>query len=394
MPRPDSSGPVIVVGGGIGGLATALALARKGITSRVLERRHEHSEVGAGIQIGPNGTRILEALGVLREVEATAARPPAIVVRSGSTGRELKRLPLGDWITARHGAPYISIHRADLHAALVAAATAEPRIAIETAISVRDIVEEDEAVTVTAEDRRTARAALVIAADGLWSAQRATGLVQPPLEPAGRTAYRAVIDAAALPHGIDADCVGLWLAPRLHAVHYPVRGGREFALVVIVEEKVPTGTWDAPATSSSVSGHVMREAEALRTLVSAATRWRCWALATAQPYGPFARGHLALVGDAAHPILPFLAQGAVMALEDAVVLAEEVASGSGSVAEQLVRYDRRRRPRVGRVADASRSNGIIYHMSGAAAWARDAVLRAAPASRLMSGYDWLYGWRG
>lgn len=394
VPAVDAQGPVIVVGGGIGGLATALALACKGIKSRVLERRLEHSEVGAGIQIGPNGTRILEALGVMRHLGVAAAHPGHVVARSAGSGRELARLPLGLWIEARHGAPYISLHRADLHAALVAAATAEPRIAVETGFVVGDIAEEAGSVRVTGDGGRSHTASLAVAADGLWSGLRARGIIGPPLRPAHRTAYRAVIDGGDLPRAVDGTNVGLWLAPRLHAVHYPVRGGSEIALVVIVEETAEPGTWDLEAAPGAVAGHVAGQDRTLKELVAAAPQWRRWALAEAQPYGPFARGRLALVGDAAHPILPFFAQGAVMALEDASVLADEVAGGSDDVAAALVRYDGRRRPRVTTVADASRRNGIYYHLSGPQAWARDMVLRAAPGARLMAGYDWLYGWRG
>lgn len=393
MPAPDERGPVLVVGGGIGGLAVSLALARKGVSSRVLERRAEHSEVGAGIQIGPNGTRILQALGVMRHLESAAARPAAIVVRAAASGSELARLPLGDWIAARHGAPYLTLHRSDLHAALVEAAQAERRIAIETAAPVRDVVATAEAVEIRCEDGHDHSAPLAVAADGLWSGLRARGIIGPPLHPADRTAYRAVLGVAGLPPGIDGASVGLWLGPRLHAVHYPVRAGREVALVLIVEEVAPPGTWDAAATPGSAMSHVAGQAQALRDLVAAAPQWRRWALAEAQPYEPMGIGRLALLGDAAHPILPFLAQGAVMALEDAVVLADEVTRGDGDIPAALARYDRRRRPRVGEVAAASRRNGGIYHLSGPSAWARDVVLRAAPASRLMAGYDWLYGWR-
>ena len=400
---PPRDIPVVIAGAGIGGLAVALALAGHGVASTLLERRSEPGEAGAGIQIGPNGVHILGALGVADPLAPMAGQPQAIDIRDGRSGRVMACLPLGAEIEARLGAPYWTAHRADLHAALLAKVKATAEIELITGFPVDDIAQagSEGVVEAIAADGRRARGCAVIGADGLWSTTRrhVRGDESPAAQPrfTGRRAYRAVIPATEAPATLDAATrTNLWLAPGSHVVHYPVRGGRDIALVVIVTETTPSPGWATVASADEVRRHGLRFPAPLRDLLSVAPSWGAWGLHEVTPLHTWTRGPVALLGDAAHPMLPFLAQGAVMALEDAVVLADCLArarcDGLG-IARAFAGYEAQRRSRVGRVVTAASRNGTIYHLSGPAAFARDLVLRATPGPRLLAGYDWLYGWR-
>jgi salicylate hydroxylase len=386
------AGPIAIAGGGIGGLATALALAKRGIGSVVCERRAAFSEDGAGIQIGPNGVKILQALGVSDLLRGAVASPDALSVRNGLTGAELTRLPFGDWIAMRHGAPYWTAHRTDLHATLLAAAEEQPLIELRLQTDVTSWSTTPnglEAITVNG-DRIPTTA--LIAADGLWSRLRNHITNAAPPKPVGKSAFRCVVPDARLPAGLAANDVHIWLAPDAHAVHYPVRSGREVALVLIVDDANAVMQWSAESAPELSHGAAARFPPMLRALLDAGEGWRKWSLHTAAPLESWSQGRVALLGDAAHPVLPFLAQGAVLALEDACILADSIAELPDNVSLALSNYAATRRPRVDRVAAAAARNGRIYHLGGLMALARNAALAVTPASRLMARYDWLYGW--
>lgn len=393
------TGEVLIAGGGIGGLAAALALARIGVTSHVIEKRiiapeATASEEGAGIQIGPNGTRILTELGVTPTLAPVAGRPEAILVRDTRTARVLARLPLGAWIAARHGSPYWVLHRADLHRALRARVSQEALIEVTGGAEIAEATTSDAGVTVTAADGRTWTARAMIAADGLRSPIRRSVIApEVRLQFAGKSAVRSVIPRSDVPERFREAVTGLWLGPSCHVVHYPVRGGDEMAIVIILRDGANDESWGAPVTPEWVKANMTGVAPELASLVASATSWRRWALSIAPEPRTMARGPMALLGDAAHPVLPFLAQGAVMALEDAVVLAREWARAPNDPVHAFRYYEQERLPRVRRVAAASARNGQIYHMTGLMAAARDFTLALSPPERLMAGYDWLYGWR-
>jgi salicylate hydroxylase len=384
----------IIAGGGIGGLATALALARAGIGAHVCERRATFPEEGAGIQIGPNGVRILQMLGVADLLRAHIATPQALSVRDGATARELTRLPLGTWIAERHGAPYWTSHRRDLHAALRRRAETEPLITLDGGVEIRTFEDDGDGIRAIAADGKALSASLLIASDGLWSTLREqiAGKDDATPGPCGKSAFRTVIDAAKLPEGLTPNAVHIWLAPGAHAVHYPVNAGRDIALVVIADDAPREAKWDAPTSAESVDEKVQGFAAPLRALIGAARNWRYWPLYDMAPLKRWTAGRAALLGDAAHPVLPFLAQGAVMALEDAVTLAAQVANSRLGIEAALGAYEQARRERVRKVADVSRRNGRIYHMHGAAALARNGVMKFAPPTTVMQRLDWLYGW--
>jgi salicylate hydroxylase len=385
--------PVVIAGGGIGGLSAALALAKQGIASRVLERRAEFSEAGAGIQLGPNASRLLCELGAGQALEPSVALPEALTVHDGVSGRDLTRLPLGTWIAGRHGAPYWTVHRQDLHAALLETARREPLIAIQTEAAVTVFDDHAGGVTATLASGETVHGRALIAADGLWSNLRAQVTPTGPLMPAGKCAYRGVIARTQMPPELSADDVHIWLSPGAHVVHYPVRAGREIALVAVLDDPTEGDSWSLAAPQSWVQDRAGRYPPDLKAILGAVGEWRMWSLQKVAPLASWVKGHVALLGDAAHPIFPFLAQGGVLAIEDACTLAKCLSIDKGSVAQKLAAYAAQRMPRAARVVEASSRNGRIYHLNGPMALARNAVLRATPAAQLMKGYDWLYGFR-
>jgi salicylate hydroxylase len=385
--------PVLIVGGGIGGLATALALARRGVASHVLERRPAFHEEGAGIQIGPNGTRILQGLGVADALRPHIGVPEALSVRDGGTGAELAHLPLGDWIARRHGAPYWVAHRRDLHNALIEAARAEPLIVVSLGFEASQVASSDGLVAVATESGEAWTGQALIAADGIWSPLRSLLIDAAQPQFSGKSAARSVVPLGELPTDFHRNETTIWLFADAHVVHYPISGGSELAIIVVLDDGHDSTDWSAPVPAFWIQRNMPPCAAPLQALILAARTWKRWALHTLPVPKRWTRGRVALLGDAAHPVLPFLAQGAVMALEDAVVAADALADGGPDVTEALLRYQRQRRPRVLQVARASRRNGDIYHLKGPAAAGRNLVLRSVPPHRLMARYDWLYGWR-
>lgn len=386
---------ILIAGGGIAGLATALALANRGIASHVLERRAVFAEDGAGIQIGPNGTRVLAELGLADLLRPLVAAPEALRVMDGTNAQEIARLPLGRWLEERHGAPYWTAHRADLHAALSRRVREAPLIRLSMGVEAMEVSNDGNAVTLTATNGGSWRGDALIAADGMWSSTREMVFPNRPGPVfAGRAALRAVVASSALAPAIERNATHLWLSPGAHVVHYPVRGGEETAIVIIVEDGEASDIWSTDVLPAWLRPRTSRFPEPLAGLLSQPKAWRKWSLFSlpGASWRRWVQGRVALIGDAAHPVLPFLAQGGVLALEDAAVLARAIAGSRDDIPAALRDFERRR-TRANRVARASRRNGRIYHMSGRLASARDAVLRGMPPERLMQSYDWLYGWR-
>jgi len=383
--------PILVLGGGIAGLALALSLARHGRGAIVLESRPRFETDGAGIQLGANGVKVLERLGLAERLRPQVGEPSSLVVFDGRSGRRLAQLPLGEWFQARHGAPYWTMHRADLHAALAAAATKEPYLELRASYALKALRQEPSGVL--AEDMAGERLVgeALVGADGLWSTVRQT--VCPSVRPqfARATAARAVLAATAAgalaePH------VGLWLGAGANVVHYPVRAGREVAVVLIVREPWPSSVAESRVDAQGALAPLAGFHHSLTDVLGRAPDYRKWALYRLAALPTWSLARVGLIGDAAHPMLPHLAQGGALALEDGLLLGSMLGREKVDVAASLQAFTAQRRARAARVEALSRRNGQLYHLGPPLAWARDAVLRLLPGAWLMAGYDWLYGW--
>lgn len=369
---------ILVAGGGIGGLAAGVALARAGASVRLIERSDHWGEVGAGIQIGPNVTRLLHDWGLASELMQVAAMPTRLQARDARTGQVLGTLPLGERSERLYGAPYACIHRADLHALLLAAATRQG-VDLQLGQSGAQLTQQGDLLTLQTDQGERWKASALVGADGLWSRTRAElGLTDTPRF-SGHLAYRVLVPQDSLPPHLRTDQVTVWMGPRLHVVHYPVQAGRGLNLVAIVHGSLPADaqSWDAMAQPASLLRALGPVAMDLQERLQAMTGWRLWALHDRPPLsGPaqMAKGHVVLLGDAAHPMRPYLAQGAGMAIEDAQALAQAWC-GAGSVPERLQRYAQARWQRNARVQARAIRNGAIFHAQGPVAWGRNASMR-------------------
>jgi salicylate hydroxylase len=387
---------LLIAGAGLGGLAAAIAAQRAGASARVCEQAPELLEVGAGLQLGPNATRVLENWGLLPALLEAAALPAMLKVRSADDGRVLGQIALGDDALRRYGAPYATVHRADLQAILHAAARKEGA-AIETDSPILDLDASHDAVSVQLDGGSRIEADALVGADGLWSTVRAQALGESGPAATGHMAFRGLVAQSDLPTALRSGDVTVWLAHGLHAVAYPVRGGEALNLVAIVDagQRPDFRDWDAVASAQDVGAAVGAVCAPLRGLLDAMPAWRLWMLHDRPPLRgahEMALGRVALLGDAAHPMRPYLAQGAGMAIEDAAVLGDVLAGAeSGTVAAAWRTYALRRWERCARVQAQSRRNGTVFHASGPLRWGRDAVMWLL-GDRLLD-QPWLYGWR-
>jgi len=387
-----SERPILVVGGGIAGLALALGLARHGRAVLVLESRPRFETVGAGIQLGSNGVRVLQRLGVAERLRAKVGEPVALTILHGRSARTLAQLPLGAWFAARYGAPYWTMHRGDLHEALAAAAAAEPGILLRSSCALASVRQEAAGVLATTVVGESLAGEALVGADGLWSTVRQAIFPGAALRFAGATAARAVLAAEAA-GPLAEPRVGLWLGSGANVVHYPVRAGKEIAVVVIARQNGSAPGWDNRVEAASVVARLAGFHHSLTEVLARAGDYRQWSLYRLPPLPSWSKGRIGLIGDAAHPMLPHLAQGGALALEDAWVLGQLWRDEHADLALGLRQFEAQRHARAARVEALSRRNGHLYHLRPPLAWARDAALRLLPASWLLAGFDRLYGWR-
>jgi 2-polyprenyl-6-methoxyphenol hydroxylase-like FAD-dependent oxidoreductase len=383
---------IAIAGGGIAGLAAAIALSRAGRSVVVLEKADGFAEVGAGVQVGPNGVRALECLGVWEALAPATVAPRRIVVRDGLSGRTLNEVALGQAFVQRYGAPYCVAHRGDLLAALLATARARPGIELRTGVAVTGFDVQQDGAAVHLEPGEAVEAEALVGADGLQSGVRGRLLGPAAPDYAGHVLYRALVPIAEMPGGTPTDRVALWLYPGGHVVHYPVSGGASMNIVVAGESPPIAAGWGAPAVPADVLACMPEAVPALAATLQAAQQWRQWAAADRPPAARWGEGPVSLIGDAAHPVLPYLAQGAVMALEDAVVLGHCVGV-EPTLAQALRVYERQRGPRVARLARLSRRQGRLYHLRDPLRLARNAVMSAMPGPVFLKQLDWLYSWQ-
>ncbi|NBN63628.1 NAD(P)-binding protein [Microvirga tunisiensis] len=394
MTHPSSDAPVVILGAGIGGLTAALTLARAGYRVDLFERTERLLEVGAGLQLSPNALRVLDGFGLLPALKARSGEPATVRIRSARNGRDLARVPLGPVARERYGLPYLVLHRADLQQVLVQAVRETAAIRLTLGAELGPVQEAGDGLdiqVITPEGDRQLRAAALIGADGVRSHVRQQIMGGPKPSFSGRTAYRATLPADEVPDELMTE-TGLWLGPRAHLVHYPVRAGREFNIVALVEEDWTSTGWSEPADRDRLLARFADWPSDIRAVLSRPDGWLRWALCAVDAGTPWVKGRIALLGDACHAMLPFAAQGAAMAIEDAAVLGR-VLQGARDIPAALARYQQLRQPRTAQVQQAAATNASIYHLGWPACLARDAVLRASSPERLLKRMDWIYAWR-
>jgi salicylate hydroxylase len=386
---------IVIAGAGIGGLTAALALARAGFRAVMLEQAAQLEEAGAGIQLSPNATHVLRELGLFEQLRPHVVAPDAIRIIEASTGRDIVRIPLGAAAEQRYRAPYWVIHRADLQRVLARAVEQSADIALRLGARVEDFAVHQHGVTAqvrTAQGSHDEQGIALIGADGMWSTLRTRLGDRCPPRSAQRSAWRAIIPAEQVRDELREPVTSLWLGRNAHLVHYPIRAGTMINIVAIVRDGWQEAGWTAAGRPVDLLPRFERFAPAATTLLALPGSWQKWTLFDRAPQQIRAQGPITLLGDAAHPMLPFLAQGGAMAIEDAAVLAGCLRQDDDP-ARAFRNYEQARHSRVARVQREARRNSWRYHLSGPLGFARNVALAALGPKRLLRRYDWLYGWR-
>ncbi len=387
-----ASRPILIAGGGIGGLASALGLARKGLSARVLEKSASLGEIGAGIQLGPNAFHAFDALGVGDAARRMAVYIDKLRLMDAVGGDEIVHIPLGERFRARFGNPYAVVHRGDLHGVLLQACRDSPRIELSVRSEVVSYEQDPAGVTaLLASGERIAGAALV-GADGLWSRVRAKVVGDGPPRVSGHTTYRSVIPTEQMPEDLRWNAATLWAGPKCHVVHYPLSDWKVFNLVATYHNDAPEPVAGKPVSREEVLAGFRHTHPRVQAIIEHGADWKLWVLCDREPVLSWTDGRVALLGDAAHPMLQYFAQGACMALEDAVCLADAVGSSGEDLAQAFATYNARRVLRTTRVQLQSREIGNhVYHPAGAHAALRDGIMRAKTEDDWYDTLAWLYG---
>lgn len=392
MTRSLSNAPVIIVGGGIGGLAAALAISRQGFAVRVLEQAAEMGEIGAGIQLAPNAFAAFDALGVGEVMRSRAVFTERMLMLDAIDEMKVGEIPLGEAFRARFGFPYAVIHRADVHGALLDAVRASSLVEMVTATRVTGIEQDSGGVVVHDQAHGVHRGVALIGADGVKSVVR-EALVGDPVRVSGHVVYRAVVEANDFPQALRWSAATLWVGPHCHLVHYPMRGGEQYNLVVTFHSREQEQWGVTDGSREEVQSYFTAVCPTARQLIDLPKSWRRWATADREPIANWSHGRATLLGDAAHPMMQYLAQGACMALEDAVTLGEALAAHNGDFIEAFARYERSRVARTARVVLSTREMGRIYHAKGVERLVRNELWKNRTPERFYDALEWLYGWR-
>ncbi len=382
---------VLIVGGGIGGLTAALALARAGIPSQVIEQAAEFKEIGAGIQLGPNVFWMFEKLGLIEPISALAVFPENLVMLDSITGEEVTRIPLGDAFRKKFHHPYALIHRGDLHRVLLDACRKSNLIRLDAAQKIVAVDEVNSGVKAKTENGKDYRGAALIGADGLWSTIRQIVVGDGKPKPAGHITYRAVLPTSEIPEQYRWRNMTLWAGEKVHFVLYPLRTGELYNLVAVFHSNRYEEGWDSYGDPAELHERFAQTCAPVRMLLNKIESWRMWVLCDRPPIKEWSRGRITLLGDAAHPMLQYLAQGAAMAVEDAVCLADQAVAADGDYAAAFRAYQQARYLRTGRVQIMARVYGEFYHAGGVAKELRNMMLGARTPEDAMAGMEWIYG---
>jgi salicylate hydroxylase len=385
--------PVIVAGGGIGGLAAALALVRQGFKVTVLEQAPEIGEIGAGIQLGPNAFHAFDALGVGDKARGRAVYTECMVMHDAVDETLVGRLETGEAFRQRFGNPYAVIHRADVHLSLLEGAQETGRVSFHTHTRVERIEQDEATGTVTAIDQNGQRwtGQALIGAEGGKSVMREQYVNDPP-RVTGHVVYRAVVERADFPENLRWNAASLWAGPKCHLVHYPLRGGEQYNVVVTFHSRQQE-TWGVTdGSKEEVESYFQGICPKARQLIDLPKSWKRWATADREPIDNWVFGRAALLGDAAHPTTQYMAQGACMAMEDAVTLGEALRVSGHRWDEALQLYQRNRITRTARIVLSGREMGRLYHAAGVERLVRNSLWKGRSQERFYDAMEWLYGW--
>ena len=387
----SSSLPVLVAGGGIGGVAAALALARRGFDVTVLEQAAQLGEIGAGIQFGPNAFAALDALGVGDVARDRAVYTDEMLMHDAIDERCVGRIPTGEAFRRRFGNPYAVIHRADIHGALLEGAQRAGRIEIATGTTVQRVEAQGDGVAVHDGRGGVHHGVALIGADGVKSAVRRQ-FVGDAARVSGHVVYRAVVDRQDFPENLRWNAASIWVGPNCHLVHYPLRGGEQYNVVVTFHSRDPEEWSVREGSRDEVLSYFDGICARARQLIELPKSWKRWATADREPIGQWVYGRAALLGDAAHPTLQYLAQGACMALEDAVTLGEALRVHGNDIDLGLALYQHSRVARTARVVLSAREMGRIFHARGVERLVRNELWQDRTPERFYDAMEWLYGW--
>jgi 3-hydroxybenzoate 6-monooxygenase len=392
MNTASNAAPVLVAGGGIGGIAAALALVRRGFAVKVLEQAPELGEIGAGIQLGPNAFAAFDALGIGEIARGRAVYTDEMVMHDALDETLVGRIPTGAAFRERFGNPYAVIHRADVHGSLLEGAQASDRIEIATSTQVQRIEQDDGGVTVFDAQDNQHRGIALIGADGVKSAVRRQ-YVGDEARVSGHVVYRAVVDRKDFPQDLQWNAASIWVGPNCHLVHYPLRGGEQYNVVVTFHSRDREDWSVREGSREEVQSYFDGICPRARQLIDLPKSWKRWATADREPIGQWRFGLATLLGDAAHPTLQYLAQGACMALEDAVTLGEALRVHDNDFVTAFDLYQRSRIARTARIVLSAREMGRIFHAKGVERLVRNDLWKGRTPERFYDAMEWLYGWR-
>ncbi len=383
--------PVIVAGGGIGGLAAALALVRQGFNVKVLEQSPQIGEIGAGIQIGPNAFHAFDALGVGEKARSRAVFTDEMVMHDALDETLVGRIATGEAFRQRFGNPYAVIHRVDVHLSLLEGAQETGKVEFLTSTRAVHVEQDDAGVTVIDQNGQQHRGLALIGADGVKSVVRQQYVNDPP-RVTGHVVYRSVIDKKDFPVDLQWNAASIWVGPNCHLVHYPLRGGEQYNVVVTFHSRDKEEWGVTEGSREEVQSYFQGICPKARQLIDLPKQWKRWATADREPIGQWSFGRATLLGDAAHPTTQYLAQGACMALEDAVTLGEALRACHNDFVQAFELYQRSRVARTARIVLSAREMGRIYHAKGVERLVRNELWKGRTQERFYDAMEWLYGW--
>jgi salicylate hydroxylase len=393
MNKDPAALPVLVAGGGIGGLAAALALVRQGFHVQVLEQAPEIGEIGAGIQLGPNAFHAFDALGIGDKARGRAVYTDFMVMHDAIDESLVGKIETGEAFRQRFGNPYAVIHRADVHGSLLEGAVETGRVEFFTNTRIEKIEQDETRKTVTAIDQTGKRwtGQALIGADGGKSVVRQQYVNDPP-RVTGHVVYRAVVDKADFPDDLKWNAASLWAGPKCHLVHYPLRGGEQYNVVVTFHSRQQE-TWGVTdGSKEEVESYFQGIAPKARQLIELPKTWKRWATADREPINTWVFGRVTILGDAAHPTTQYMAQGACMAMEDAVTLGEALRVNDNDWDKALPLYAQNRVTRTARIVLSGREMGRLYHAAGVERLIRNSLWKGRSQERFYDAIEWLYGW--